>query len=199
MKPAFRIALFALLVPSTVFAAQLPNPLGDIDSISKLIVRISQSLIGLVAIGATFMLIYGGLTMLTSGGNAERVKQAKETLKWTTLGLILLFLAGAIVRFVYEAFGQTPADDISGQIGLGQSGLKDTVINIMRFTLGLLGIVSAIMVIYGGYRWLTAGGNEQQIEHAQSILRSAVIGLVIIILAWSIVSFVLRSGATVTS
>lgn len=189
----------ALLMPAVVSAAELTNPLGSVNNITDLIVVISKSLLGLVAVGATFMLIYGGILMLTSGGNADRVKMAKETLKWTTFGLVLLFLAGAIVRFVYEAFGRQPEQDISASIGLGQAGLKQTTVSVLRFVLGLLGIVGAAMTIYGGYAWLTAGGNEQRIEKAQTILRSAVIGLVIIFFAWAIVSFVARVGANVTT
>jgi len=47
-----------------------------------------------------------------------------------------------------------------------------------------------IIIVYGGFTWMTAGGNEEQINKSKKLLINAAIGLAIIILAYSITYFV---------
>ncbi|MFH1534374.1 MAG: hypothetical protein ABIF80_00130, partial [Patescibacteria group bacterium] len=60
-----------------------------------------------------------------------------------------------------------------------------------QWILGLLGLIAVIMILIGGFKWMTAGGNEEKIESAKKLLTSAIIGLVIVLLAWAIVIFAL--------
>lgn len=60
--------------------------------------------------------------------------------------------------------------------------------------LSLLAIIFIILIILGGYNWLTASGNEQSVEKAKNTIIRAVIGLLIILSAWAIWIFILRSG-----
>lgn len=62
---------------------------------------------------------------------------------------------------------------------------------IINVALGLLGTVAIILVIYAGFLWMTAGGNDDQIGKAKGILTAAIIGLVIILTAYTITNFVL--------
>ncbi len=81
--------------------------------------------------------------------------------------------------------------DVSGTLGLTSADLVDTVIGIVRWALGLLGIVAVIFIIYGGFVWLTAAGNDEKVQKAKLIIRNAVIGLVIVLLSWAITFFVI--------
>jgi amino acid transporter len=83
-------------------------------------------------------------------------------------------------------------------IGLGTADLKTTVINIIRWALGFMTLLAVVFIIYGGFIWLTAGGDESRVEKAKQIITAAVIGLIIILLAWAIVIFVARTTANVT-
>jgi type IV secretory pathway VirB2 component (pilin) len=56
--------------------------------------------------------------------------------------------------------------------------------------LGLLGIIFIILIIYAGFNWMTAGGDEEKVKLAKDTLIRAVIGLIIIIAAYSITYFV---------
>ena len=84
-------------------------------------------------------------------------------------------------------------------LGLGTADLKETVINIIKLVLGLLGLIAVIMVIYGGFLWLTAGGNEENVEKGKKVISAAVIGLIIILLAWAIVRFFAGTTENVTN
>lgn len=89
--------------------------------------------------------------------------------------------------------------DPSQSLGLGTADLKTTVTNIINWVLGLLGIIAVIMILYGGFIWLTAAGNEENITKAKNILSAAIIGLVIILLAWAIVNYVLGTASNVSN
>jgi hypothetical protein len=62
--------------------------------------------------------------------------------------------------------------------------------NIIGYALGLLGVVFTILIIYAGYLWMTAQGNEEQIGKAKKMLLNAVIGMIIIAAAYAISNFV---------
>jgi hypothetical protein len=89
-------------------------------------------------------------------------------------------------------------ENVGGTWGLGTADLKGTVINILQWVLGLLALVAVIMIIFGGVQWMTAGGNEDKIEKAKKIISAAVIGLIIVMLAWAIVIFVANTTKNVT-
>jgi hypothetical protein len=56
--------------------------------------------------------------------------------------------------------------------------------------LALLGVIFLILTVYGGYVWLLARGDESEVTRAQGILKTAVIGLVIVMSAYAITFYV---------
>lgn len=86
--------------------------------------------------------------------------------------------------------------------GLGtkeDTDLKGKVANIINVILGFLGIIAVIMIIIGGYTWLMAGGNDQEVTDAKSRIKNAVIGLAIVLAAYIITNFVVRQISDATS
>jgi hypothetical protein len=63
--------------------------------------------------------------------------------------------------------------------------------NIIKVALGLLGVIFLVLTIYAGFLWMTAAGNEKQVAKAKSILVSSIIGIVIVLSAYSLTAFVL--------
>jgi hypothetical protein len=62
---------------------------------------------------------------------------------------------------------------------------------LITSALSLMGVIFLIIILYGGYLWFTAGGNKQQLEKAQHLLRNAAIGLALVIGAYAIAYYVL--------
>ncbi|MBU0612475.1 pilin [Patescibacteria group bacterium] len=80
----------------------------------------------------------------------------------------------------------------SDTLGLGSADLQETIVSIIQWVLGLLGLVAVIMILYAGFIFITAGGgSEERVEKAKKMMTGAIIGLVIILLAWAIVIFTL--------
>ena len=106
------LLLFAivLIIPISVNAfgddtgaVELENPLGDnIGSPNQLIGQIINGVLGIVGSLALVMFIYGGFVWMLAAGSNEKVQKGKDILIWATLGLVVIFSAYAVVKFVIE-------------------------------------------------------------------------------------------------
>ncbi len=71
--------------------------------------------------------------------------------------------------------------------------------NLVRTFIGLLGIIFLVLLIYAGYLWLTAQGDDKKVTHSKDMLKNAVIGLVIITAAYGIASFIINAVINVNA
>ncbi|PKM91172.1 hypothetical protein CVU82_03935 [Candidatus Falkowbacteria bacterium HGW-Falkowbacteria-1] len=78
-------------------------------------------------------------------------------------------------------------------IALGNKDPRTMAAGIINTVLTLLGIVAVVIVLLGGFKWMTAAGNEEKISEAKKLLGAGVVGLVIILAAWGITTFVLNA------
>lgn len=76
--------------------------------------------------------------------------------------------------------------------GLGQKDLRETVGDLIRVGLSIIGIVLVILFLFNGFKWMTAGGDSGKIDEAKKGMTAAVIGLAIALSAYAISIFVLR-------
>jgi hypothetical protein len=78
------------------------------------------------------------------------------------------------------------------ETGLGEQDVRTTIAKIINVALSLLGIIALVIVLYGGFKWMTAGGNEESVTEARNIIFAGVIGMAIILSAYAIANFVLE-------
>jgi len=104
--------------------------------------------------------------------------------KLNQIGFSLLALATAAPAFAAEGQGLTTivADDNQLEIGT-------VLANITTWVLGFSAAVAVLFLIVGGLQYITASGNQKRIDAAKATLLYAVIGLVVILLAFVIVGF----------
>jgi len=96
-----------------------------------------------------------------------------------------------------DTFGLTPVS--TGLKGtLGDTDLRQTVGSLINVALSLLGVVAVVIILIGGFKWMTAGGNDDQVGEARKWIFSGIIGLAIILSAWAIAIFVLDRLSTAT-
>lgn len=86
--------------------------------------------------------------------------------------------------------------DEAGEIGLGRGDLKDTINAIIRVILSFLGILAVIIILWGGFIWMTAAGDDGKTEKARKLIIAGVVGIVIILAAYSIAYFVINTVNT---
>lgn len=83
----------------------LCNPLGsNTMSILEVYIRLIQLALGAVSLFGVMMFLYGGLLLLTSVGNPEKVKKAKDTVTWAVAGIALIILSASIVKYIFDNF-----------------------------------------------------------------------------------------------
>lgn len=81
--------------------------------------------------------------------------------------------------------------DVAATTGLAATDVRLVVARIIRTVLGLLGIIALLIVLYGGFSYMTAGGDDEKVGSAKKILVNGGIGLLIILSSYAITSFVI--------
>lgn len=76
-------------------------------------------------------------------------------------------------------------------VSTGTTGVNKVITDIVNIFSIIVGIVSVVMIIYGGFRYVTSGGDSGNVSSAKNTIIYAIIGLVIVALAQFIVQFVL--------
>lgn len=132
------------------------------------------------------------------------MKKIKELLKSTPVAVLLvtMSLVGAL------GLSAVPADNAYAEVSLsdfgentakgeGQptnlfenDGIFKVIINALLF---LIGIVSVIMLIIGGFKYTTSNGSQEAVSSAKNTIMYAIIGIVVAVLAFAIVNWVLTS------
>lgn len=88
-------------------------------------------------------------------------------------------------------------ESIGSTLGLGSADLKSTTINILEWSLGILALAAVSMIILGIFIVASSGDSDRG-ERARRLIAGAIMGLIIVLLAWAIVIFVANTTANVT-
>lgn len=88
--------------------------------------------------------------------------------------------------------------EYGAETGLGSRNIIEVVAGIINVSLGLLGIVFVVLLVYAGFLWMTANGNEDNIAKAKKTIFAAILGLVLILSAFAITQFVFTAGIRAT-
>jgi type IV secretory pathway VirB2 component (pilin) len=82
--------------------------------------------------------------------------------------------------------------------GLGSRTPETVTASILTWFLGILALIAVVLIIYGGFMWMTSAGNEEKVDKAKKLLIAATIGLGIILGAAGITNYVLANLVTAT-
>jgi hypothetical protein len=110
------------------------------------------------------------------------------------LGVITLPVAPVFAEACTDSpaqCAQNGTDSVNNQGSNGGTKLEDMIKIIVNVLLFLLGAIAVIMIIIGGIRYATSGGDASATKSAKDTILYAVIGLVVAILAYAIVNFIL--------
>jgi hypothetical protein len=131
----------------------------------------------------------------------KMIKKLKAFL--TNLSVASLLLVPALVPAAVHAQPQIQENLCGGaeQLQFGAAGdcadpeaeenVNNLVTNIINIFSVVVGIVAVIMIIYGGFKYITSGGDSGNISAAKNTILFAIVGLIIVALAQMIVRFVL--------
>lgn len=116
--------------------------------------------------------------------------------KKTILNLIVIAILAFSFSFNALAIGLEDSDtflniaaDNSG-FDLSKKDTEPVIASIVKALISFLGVIFFLLVIYGGFMWMTAQGNDEQVARAKKIIINSTIGLVVIMLAYAITWFI---------
>lgn len=186
MKNSFRfiIGLSTLLASTPITLAQgTDTPLGRVGNFGELVSLIwsysSNVIIGL----AVFMVVLGALFYVTSAGNEDRIGEGKEMIFGSLTAIVIVMLSGVLVRTLHK-----PVEGTTGTL----SDIPNVIQNATNILIGIIGTFSVIMFAYAGVLYIVGRGDESRIDRAHRAFRYAAIGLVVGILAYTIVNTIIR-------
>jgi hypothetical protein len=134
-----------------------------------------------------------------------RILPQAKLFHWVKYSLSTIFLSMFLVLIPITAdFGPVNQAKASWLEKVNQGGLNDVgraystsaprdvrmiVVDIIKIVLGFLGIIATVIILYAGFKWMTAAGNEENITSAKNMLIAGIIGLAIILSAYAIAAF----------
>jgi hypothetical protein len=78
-------------------------------------------------------------------------------------------------------------------LNLSEGDPRTAAVSLVKLLMTFLGIIAVIIILYGGFVWLTAAGNEDKVATAKKIIFAGIIGLIIILAAFLIIQFVITN------
>lgn len=134
----------------------------------------------LIATLAVFMLIVAGIRLLVAAGNEEVQTKVKKQITWLTLGLFLVGVAEFVVLdFIFPEQGtQLPATNVGITL----------IVDFTNFISGFITFAAIISLIYGGYLYVSAVGNDERLGKAKKTIIGSVIAIIIAMGAFAIVN-----------
>lgn len=110
---------------------------------------------------------------------------------------ILSLFVGSVLLFPFATHAVNLGGDFvetarkeAGFKAATQTTLAETVGEVIKVLLSLVGIIFTVLMVYAGYLWMTARGEASQVEKAQEIIKSSIVGIIITLAAYSISNFV---------
>jgi heme/copper-type cytochrome/quinol oxidase subunit 2 len=115
--------------------------------------------------------------------------------KYFVAFFVMVFLIAPAFAFVAQAQPNIGLDDANATLNLQDPAVDDPaemVANIVAYLMTFLGLIAIIVILLGGFKWMTAAGNEDKVAEAKKTIIAGCIGLIIILAAYAIVTFVIN-------
>lgn len=108
--------------------------------------------------------------------------------KLLTALMVLSMTAASQVLAVTNGFGMNTAPP-----GIVTTDLASIIINITNWVLGFITLVAVLMLIWGGVQYLTASGDEANVEKAKHTITYAILGLIVVGIAYAVVVVIVNT------
>ena len=147
------------------------------------VVSFIKALIGSIAI---LMIMISGIKTITAAGEEEKITEQRKSILWIIVGIVIIVVNQVFVENLYirpigqEEIKVSNVENIISVIG-----------KILQFALGFVGLIAFAALIYGAASMITNYGNDELVEKGKKIIKNAIIGIIVIISAFAIVSTIM--------
>lgn len=154
----------------------------------RIILNIVQIILVAIAYIAGFFILYAGFLFMTGGSNPSQVEKARKTITNAVIGLFISLAAVAITNFIFGIVGSAPS--VTGEVPqlTGEQLLK----NALDMVYFIAGLVAVLVIIFSGISYVTSAGDTGKATKARNMLTYAVVGLIVVFIAFIITSFVIE-------
>ncbi len=148
-------------------------------------------ILGLLAIAA---LVYAGLRMAAANGDKGVIDKSKKILTYAILGLVISIMAYAGVVAIENFLGVQGIKEGSTEVQrvVPYANLKVFVTAMISNALKIVGVVSLLMIIVNGFKYLISRGDKTLVDSAKKGLTWAVAGLALSLFAFAIINAVAK-------
>lgn len=146
------------------------------------IINFIKAVIGSIAI---LMIVVSGMRTVLAQGEEEQITKQRKVILWVIIGLILL----TVDQIIVDNFFSIPVQQQNEMLQQSNvTAIINTIGRVLQFILGFVGIIALGMLVYGGATMVANYGNDEAVEKAKKIIKNAIIGIIVIISAYTIVA-----------
>lgn len=125
------------------------------------------------------------------------IQKVKTIALLMTMAVFMIGAFGFVQAQADDPFGVNKVE--SGELPLSNAEPTEVVIKIINIALGFLALIAVILILVGGFQWMTAGGNDDKVAKAKKLITNGLIGLIIIAASWGIARFAVTSIYNITT
>ncbi len=170
----------------------------NVNNLQELVVAVLVWGGTVIATLAMIMIIYAGVRMIFSQGDPQAITSAKSTMFYAIGGFVIASFAYVIVASIEFFLGVSnqPGGDSFFVNPLSLDTAEGLLVRIVGLILSVAGTIAVLFIVIGGFRYVMAGGNEEQVKKAKGTVTWAVIGLIIILVSYTIMSVIRNTLAS---
>lgn len=173
----------------------IEGPAATQDGLSqfiwKIVLNVIEMALVIIIYIAVFFILYGGFLYMTGGANPSMIERGRKTIFSAVIGLVIGLGSVAIVNLLFSGlFGSTGTTSSGGIEGIVNMSGEQLLTNALNLTYFIAGIVAVIVIIIAGMSYITSNGDPAKITRAKNMILYAVVGLIIILVAFTITGFV---------
>lgn len=166
------------------------NPL-KFDSVEGVLAGLLQALRNIIVVLSIIFIVIGAVMYILSAGNESRMNTAKAAITAAIVGMALAIAAPSFLKELAAILGWTNVVDASNSIAGAQS-FTQIATKVLNFLLSIVGIIAIIMLVFGGFTYLTSAGDENRAETGKKIVTYAVIAITVALSALVLVTQVTK-------
>jgi hypothetical protein len=191
----FVLVLIAVPIINYIIDSLLPPvtceciPASEVDNINTIFCSLISALSTIGPWICALMVVYGGLRYLSSADDPGLRKAAKTTIIGAFVGMVIIMLAIPIVNLVLgDALDRVECEITQGEISKQISAVLS---NFLCIFVLISPPICALVVTYGGLRYITSADDPGARDTAKTIIISALIGMILVMIAIPVVNSVL--------
>lgn len=155
----------------------LPNPL-KYNTVQEVVMALLYALQGVIVVLSLVFIVIGAVLYITSGGRSSQVTMAKTAITAALIGLAIGILAPTFLKEIATVLGWNATAPLPPEVSNARSA-ADIILSVLKFLLGIVGVLAIIMLVVGGVMFLGAAGDMNRIGTAKKIVTFALLGIVV--------------------